>query len=144
MPRAAPGRARYPAAVPEVELLSLAEHAHVAITTFRRSGERVTVPVWVARLDDALVVWTAGDTGKVKRIRNDPRVELTPCSASGALRPGAATVPALAEVCENPATLDAVTVAMRRKYGIRWRVATLALRIAGRRAPRVVLHIRGA
>jgi len=49
----------------------LAGAAYVQLTTFRRSGEPVRTPVWVApAVDDGdhLVVITVDDTGKTKRL----------------------------------------------------------------------------
>jgi PPOX class probable F420-dependent enzyme len=53
----------------------------------------VKTPVWFAadpsvRLDSSdakLYVYTLGVSGKVKRIRNNPRVRIAPCAASGKL-----------------------------------------------------------
>ena len=55
-------------------LLSLADARFGSLTTFRRSGERVSTPVWVGRDGGALVVLTLAASGKVRRLRRDPRV----------------------------------------------------------------------
>jgi uncharacterized protein len=55
-------------------------HDCVRLTTFRRSGEPVHTPVWFARLDGYLYVTTDPESGKMKRIRNNERVVLTPCT----------------------------------------------------------------
>ena len=57
-------------------LLALAEHRFVSLTTFRRSGTPVSTPVWVGRHGDGLVVLTPVGSGKVTRLRSDPRVVL--------------------------------------------------------------------
>jgi PPOX class probable F420-dependent enzyme len=72
---------------------AFAGHKYLNIETFKKSGEGVKTPVWFAadpsvRLDasDAkLFVYTIGVSGKVKRIRNNPRVRIAPCTASGKL-----------------------------------------------------------
>lgn len=55
-------------------------HDCVRLTTFRKSGEPVHTPVWFARLDGRLYVTTDPHSGKMKRIRNNERAILTPCT----------------------------------------------------------------
>ena len=120
-------------------LARLAEEQFVSLTTFRRSGDPVATPVWVAREGDALVVTTPAASGKVKRLRRDRRVELRPCSRSGKVPEGAEPVPAVAAV-EPPS--DATTAALKRKYGLQYRaISTLERLIARRGRDRVILRI---
>ena len=79
-------------------LLDLGDEPFVLLTTFRRSGKRVSTPVWVARDGDHLVVITPAGTGKVKRIAANPAVEVTPCDRRGRPKPWATTVAGRAEV----------------------------------------------
>jgi len=68
-------------------------HKYLNLETVRKSGEGVKTPVWFAadpsvRLDSGdakLFVYTIGASGKVKRIRNNPRVRIAPSTASGKL-----------------------------------------------------------
>jgi PPOX class probable F420-dependent enzyme len=70
-----------------------AGHKYLNLETFKKSGEGVKTPVWFAadpsvRLDSSeakLYVYTIGVSGKVKRIRNNPRVRAAPCAANGKL-----------------------------------------------------------
>lgn len=68
------------------ELARLSRGNYLSLTTFRKSGEAVATPVWVARDGDRLLVTTAADSWKVKRIRNNPRVLLAPCDVRGNLK----------------------------------------------------------
>lgn len=68
-----------------------ASHKYLNLETFRKSGEVVRTPVWFAPAIGAqglrtLYVYTIGNSGKVKRIRNNPRVRIAPCDARGKLR----------------------------------------------------------
>lgn len=56
---------------------------YVSLTTFRRSGEAVATPVWFALYNGRLYVTTPPDSGKMKRIRNNPEVLLVPSDAFG-------------------------------------------------------------
>jgi PPOX class probable F420-dependent enzyme len=76
--------------------------SYVSLTTFRKDGTPVATPVWFATADNHdVVIRTAPDAGKVKRIRNNPRVTLTPCDVRGRLRPGAPTVEATARLLDR-------------------------------------------
>ena len=63
------------------------------LETFRKSGAGVRTPVWFAadpttdiRSKDAkLYIYTVENTGKVKRVRNNPRVRVAPCNRTGKL-----------------------------------------------------------
>lgn len=57
-------------------LISLADERFVPLTTFRRSGEPVSTPGRVGRDSSVLVVRIPAGSGKVRRLRADPRVEL--------------------------------------------------------------------
>jgi uncharacterized protein len=58
-------------------------HKNVNLTTFRKSGEPVVTPVWYVVFDGKLYLRTGANSGKVKRIRNDPRVQLAPSTVRG-------------------------------------------------------------
>ena len=55
----------------------------VSLTTYKRSGEAVATPMWVAAQDGRLAFWTPSDSWKVKRARRDPRVSVAPCNRTG-------------------------------------------------------------
>ncbi|MCB9113344.1 MAG: PPOX class F420-dependent oxidoreductase [Caldilineaceae bacterium] len=56
---------------------------YIALETFRKSGEGVVTPVWVVAEGGKLYVWTVGDSGKVKRIRNNGRVHIAVSDSRG-------------------------------------------------------------
>ena len=43
----------------------------ISLETFKKNGDGVKTPVWSAPLDGKLVVFTAGGSYKVKRLRNN-------------------------------------------------------------------------
>ena len=120
--------------------LDLAEQRFVSLTTFRRTGEAVSTPVWVARDGDALVVTTPAGSGKVKRLRHTPRVELRPCGRTGKVADGAPVHAGTAriEARDRPDLF-------RRKYGLEYRLFMGVERLGkGGRKERVLLRIRPA
>jgi PPOX class probable F420-dependent enzyme len=52
---------------------------YVSLATYRRNGVEVKTPVWIADVSRLYYVFSAGDAGKVKRIRATPRVRLAAC-----------------------------------------------------------------
>jgi PPOX class probable F420-dependent enzyme len=69
---------------------------YMSVTTFKRDGTAVATPVWLVRRHDELLVLTQADSGKVKRLRNNPSVLVAPCDARGRLKgepvPGTAVI----------------------------------------------------
>jgi hypothetical protein len=56
---------------------------YVSLTTFRKNGQAVNTPVWFAENDETLYVKTRNDSGKYKRIRNNPQVKVAGCTMRG-------------------------------------------------------------
>jgi uncharacterized protein len=56
---------------------------YISLTTFRKTGAGVATPVWFGEEDGKLYVMTRSDMGKTKRIRNNPRVRVAPCTIRG-------------------------------------------------------------
>ncbi len=115
----------------------LGDERFISLTTYRRTGAAVSTPVWVAREGDALVVTTPADSGKVKRLRHTPRVEMRPCGRTGKVRDGAPVVTGQVEIVDE----DQPQL-FRSKYGLEYRLFMGIERLgkAGRR-PRVLLRI---
>ncbi len=63
---------------PAAAFTTLRGHQYLNLTTYRKSGEPVRTPVWFAQEGDTLYLFTNGETGKVKRIRNSGRVLVAP------------------------------------------------------------------
>ncbi|MHB8503250.1 MAG: PPOX class F420-dependent oxidoreductase [Candidatus Acidiferrales bacterium] len=67
------------------------DHKYLSLETFKKSGEGVKTPVWfaaepasdLAGAGARLYIYTIGNTGKVKRIRNNSRVRIVPCTIKG-------------------------------------------------------------
>jgi uncharacterized protein len=115
-------------------------HSYARLTTFRRSGHPVSTPVWFALVGGRVHVFTDIDSGKVKRIRNNPRVRLAPADFRG--RPRGESVEAEARILEDAAEREAADRALREKYGWRYRLAQSAVRLSGNAARRAFLEVR--
>ena len=78
----------------------LAAARTVCMTTFRRDGRSVATPVSLVVDGDRAFVRTYESSGKFKRIRNDPRVEVAPSTFRG--EPLGPAVAARARVLDGP------------------------------------------
>jgi PPOX class probable F420-dependent enzyme len=122
-----------------VPLASLADEHFVALTTFRKSGVPVSTPVWIARDGDALLVTTPDGTGKVKRLRNNSRVELRPCNRMGKVKDDAPVATGIATVDRE---MPSETKIFSDKYKLEYRIF-MAIERRGKagQKPRVILRI---
>lgn len=116
---------------------------YVRLVTHRRDGTGVPTPVWAAEDGGELLVWTLRDSGKVKRLRRDGRVTLTPCTVRGKTAEDATPVEAHATVLDGAAHLTRVRAAIAAKYGWQFRLFDLLgkVRRSGR-TPHVGLAVR--
>jgi uncharacterized protein len=56
---------------------------YVSLATFRKTGVAVYTPVWFGEENGKLYVMSRSDSGKYKRIRNNPLVRVAPCTIRG-------------------------------------------------------------
>jgi uncharacterized protein len=123
----------------------LGSQKFASLTTYRRSGVGVPTPVWIARLGDALVVTTPAGSGKVKRLRANPRVDLRPCSRRGRVDEASVPVAGVAEVVTDEATCARLTEPLRTKYGLEFRLVMAVERLLrSGESRRVLLRITPA
>ncbi len=98
--------------------MTIADEKYVLLTTFRKSGEAVSSPVWIAGLPEGTVGFTTEEgSGKVKRIRNNGRITLQPCGMRGTVKDGSVAVEGSAEILTGPGA-EPVRGAIRRKYWV--------------------------
>src|SRR6266566_1880687 len=114
----------------------------IALTTFRKTGQRVVTPVWFAISLGTIYVETHADAGKLKRLRHTARVTLAPCTysgnATGSVSEGNARI--LTESEES----TAASAALAKKYGLMRRLYHFvrnARRMLQRKAKAGVVYI---
>jgi hypothetical protein len=92
----------------------LAGSKQVSLTTYRKDGTPVSTPVWHVIDGDTLTIVTEAGAWKVKRIRNNSRVEVTPCDIRGKIAPGAQPRPGTARILDEAGTNRARDLLARR------------------------------
>ncbi len=117
----------------------LEDHLYLSLATYRKSGAAVETPVWFASSDGKLYVFSAGDAGKVKRLRNSSRARVAACDMRGRLL--GEWIDARARIIEDTETIERAYAAFRAKYGLQMRLADFFSKLAGRYDKRAMLEV---
>jgi PPOX class probable F420-dependent enzyme len=100
----------------------IAQARYLLLTTFTKDGRPKPTPIWAAPDGDRLLVITEGDSWKVKRIRNTPRVTLAACDVKG--NPKSDAIEATAAILDKTQT-GLVYDAIGKRYGLLGKVFNL-------------------
>jgi PPOX class probable F420-dependent enzyme len=117
----------------------LNRHRYMSLATFRKNGAEVKTPVWFAAADGKLYVFTAGKSGKVKRLRRSSRARIAPSDACGRAR--GVWRDATARIVTERASLERARMALRAKYGWQMWLTDLFSGLAGRLQHRAWIEI---
>jgi len=117
----------------------LAAERYISLVTFRRNGNGVPTPIWVAAADGKLYAVTNGTSVKMKRLKADDKVRLAACDARGNVR--GEWVDGHAKRVEDPALIDRATKALQQKYG--WQVSVMSFfsRLSGHAKHRAFIEM---
>lgn len=114
----------------------------VSLGTFRKNGQVVATPVWIAADGEELVVTTEVSTGKVKRLRRNSQVTLEPCSRMGKVEADSVPIVAQGRIVDLD---EGANRALAAKYGFQFRailgVERLVRRIQRKPGERVIIRI---
>jgi hypothetical protein len=106
-------------------ITQFANAKYLNLETFRKSRIGVRTPVWFAQAPTqsdtvsgptVFYVYSEADAGKVKRIRNNPKVRVAPCTFRGNLR--GAWVDARARICAGEEAMHGQQL-LRHKYWLK-------------------------
>ncbi len=121
----------------EVEILE--QGNYLSLATLKKSGEWVATPVWFAPLDGCYYLFSAGNAGKVKRLRNFSQVRLAPCTVTGKLTGD--WLESTAELLSTPEDQALALRALRRKYGLSMKITDLLSSITGKKQRRAYIRV---
>ena len=132
-------------------IAQFAKAKYLNLESFRKTGVGVRTPVWFAQDQESaspadfspnagsiFYIYTTPDAGKLKRIRNNPRVRIAPCDLRGNLR--GAWVDARARICEGPEAAHGQDL-LRRKYGWMKIAGDFFSRLRGRTQAVIAIHV---
>jgi PPOX class probable F420-dependent enzyme len=114
-----------------------ANEKYLNFETYRKTGEPVLTPVWFAEENGVLYIYSLANAGKVKRIRNNPRVQVAPCDMRGKLK--GEWVDARARILDSQEAAHGHRL-LDRKYGLMKKAGNLFSKIMSRE--RVVIAIQ--
>ena len=121
------------------DITALDRQRYVSLATFRRTGAEVRTPVWFAAMDGKIYVFSAGQSGKVKRLRHSSRARVAPCDVRGEVR--GAWWDGTARIVSEPGVIARAHAALRGKYGWQGWVGDLFSRLTGRIGHRAWIEI---
>jgi len=107
----------------------LGKARYVNLETFRKNGTGVQTPVWVGRDGNELVIFTNGDSYKVKRLRRNSKIRIAACGVRGALK--GPWHEGTARLVDDEADKQAGLRALRKKYGWQMMLADWGGRLRG-------------
>ncbi len=114
----------------ETDLKQFKNQEFLSLETFRKNGIGVKTPVWFAQEGGTLYIWTISDSGKIKRIRNNPQVNIAPCKRFGKV--AGEWMSAQASIDDSAAAVRHVEALLNRKLGFEFAVFRLIDRLRDR------------
>lgn len=116
-------------------------HNYANLTTFRKNGHSVITPVWFVQEGDKVYVMTSLDTGKVKRLRNNPAALIGPSNATG--KPLGPQIEVRGRILATEES-EPFRRALDRKYGLVKKLFELFVKLRGEKQGRVYLEFTPA
>lgn len=114
--------------------MSIADEKYIALTTYRKSGEAVTTPVWVNAVSDGRIgFWTSMGSGKTKRMKNNPEVTVQASDARGRAKTGSVALTGTAEMIQSGPLFDEVQTKGKKKYGLMVTISRTMGQLLGQR-----------
>ena len=120
------------------KLNQFAGQKYLNIETYRRNGEAVATPVWFAEDAGVLYIYSLANAGKVKRIRNNPRVRVMPCDVRG--KPKGDWVEARARVLDDAGAERAHSL-LDKKYGWMKKIGGLYSKLMKRERAAIAIEL---
>ena len=112
---------------------------YISLATRKRSGEWVATPVWFAPDGDSYYLFSAGEAGKVKRLRNFSEARIAACTATGKLT--GEWMDTRAFLLDQAADEARALQALRRKYGWQMRIGDCFSTLTGKMNRRQYIRV---
>lgn len=101
---------------------------YINLETYRKNGQGVRTPVWFVEKDkddgSVLYVRTSDDTGKYKRVRKNPSVQIAPCDMRGTVK--GKWIKGEARIAGEEEKLKAFKM-LEKKYGLLYKMTRMFL-----------------
>ena len=113
--------------------------SYISFATRKRSGDWVATPVWFAPHKGSYYVFSAGNAGKVKRLRNFSESRIAACTVRGTLT--GEWLDTAAYVLESETDEKTALAALRDKYGWQMMVGDFFSTLTGKMGRRAYIRI---
>ena len=121
------------------DIKSLEKGSYISFATRKKSGDFVATPVWFAPDGDSYYLFSAGEAGKVKRLRNFSESQIAACTVSGKVT--GVWLDTQAYLVDKPADTKKALAALRRKYGWQMAVGDIFANLTGKMARRQYIRV---
>ena len=111
---------------------------YLNMETYRKTGKPVATPVWFAEANGTLYTYSLANAGKVKRIRNNPKVRIVPCDVRG--KPKGEWVEAKGRILDEPGATRGHEL-LNKKYGWMKRIGNVFSKLMQRQRVVIALDI---
>ena len=99
---------------------------YVSFVSFRKSGQPIATPVWIAPFEDGYGFTIESTSGKAKRLAHTSRATIQACSFKGVITPGATIYNCEASLVMHKRA-EEVRDAIARRYGLTYKVFSISL-----------------
>lgn len=121
------------------KIKALEKGNYISFASRKKSGEFVATPVWFAPDGDSYYLFSAGEAGKVKRLRNFSEARIAACTVTGKLT--GEWVDTQAYLLQTPADSDKALKALRRKYGLQMAIGDCFATLTGKMNRRQYIRV---
>ncbi|MGA2830566.1 MAG: pyridoxamine 5'-phosphate oxidase family protein [Streptosporangiaceae bacterium] len=98
---------------------AISQEKYVSVATFRKTGVVAATATWIVPVDGGRAgLLTSSASGKIKRLRNNPRLTLQPSDVRGRVKGGTTPVTGTVELVTCGADFEAITSTVKAKYGL--------------------------
>lgn len=101
---------------------------YILLETYRKNGNPVRTTVWFVQSGEKIYVVTRDKTGKIKRLRNNPKLRYSVCTFNG--KPDNEWVLGYAQFADGQKTREILRL-RKKKYGFLESVARLVSKSKG-------------
>lgn len=111
-----------------LDLEDIKSKKYISLETYRKNNQPVKTPVWFVIKDNLVYVVTREQTGKVKRLRNNPQVKFATCTMKGNVT--GEWISGTAKILIDQEIKEAVKM-REKKYGFMAKIAKFASKSKG-------------
>lgn len=113
---------------------------YVSFATRKKSGDFVATPVWFAPFEGSYYLFSAGDAGKVKRLRNFSESRIAPCTVMGKVTGDWLDTDAY--ILDTATDESTALRALHSKYGLMMKLTDFLSGITGKKRNRTYIRVQ--